>query len=272
MRGRQRPEDDFDREVRAHLDLETDRLVGEGMSEDEARLAARRRFGNVVAHKEHFYESRRVLWMHQARQDVRYALRSLRRAPGFSSTVILILALGIGANTALFSGVKGLLLDTLPIAEPGRLVRLRVAGENDMSQSRWEHGNFEENAAGDNVGASFSEPMFEQLSVANETLSGMFASAPVSGLNVIVDGQAEIASGFMASGGYFDVVGVRPQIGRAIGPRDDDVSASPVAMVSDAFWRRRFGTEPTVVGRVISVNSVAVTVVGVLPWIPISLG
>jgi hypothetical protein len=139
MRWRQRPEKDFDREVRAHLDLETDRLVGEGMSQDEARVAARLRFGNVVAHKEHFFESRRVLWLHQARQDVQYALRSLRLAPGFSITVILTLALGIGANTALFSGVKGLMLDTLSIAEPGRLVRLRVAGENDMSRSRWEH-------------------------------------------------------------------------------------------------------------------------------------
>jgi predicted permease len=265
MRWRQRSEDDFDREVQAHLDLETDRLIGEGMSADEARVSARRRFGNVVQHKERFYERQRLSWLDQLRKDIRYAVRSLRRSPGFSITVLLILALGIGANTALFSGVKGLMLDTLPVADPGTLVRLRVAGANEMYRSQWGHGYSLERVAGERVMASFSQPMFELLSAANETLSGMFASVPLGGLNVIIDGQAELASGFMASGGYFEVVGVRPQIGRAVGPDDDDLAASPVAMISDSFWARRLGRARDVVGRVISVNNVAVTVVGVLP-------
>ena len=107
--------------------------------------------------------------------------------------------------------------------------------------------------------------MFEQLSAANDTLSGLFALAPAWMLNVGVDGQAEIASGLLVSGDYFDVIGVHASLGRAIGPEDDDGAVSPVAVISHEFWGRRFGLDPEVVGRVITINSVLVTIVGVLP-------
>jgi hypothetical protein len=176
-----------------------------------------------------------------------------------------MLALGIGANTALFSAVNELLFAKLPVADSDGLVRLRWAGENDMVNRHEEWGPSADTAAGEPTRASFSLPMFEQLSAANQTLSGLFAVAPMPTLNVGVAGEAEIALGLLVSGDYFAVIGVPPLIGRTIGPADDDVAVTPVAMISHPFWSRRFGQEPDVVGRVITVNHVPVTIVGVLP-------
>ncbi|MCH7749956.1 MAG: ABC transporter permease, partial [Acidobacteria bacterium] len=257
-------EAELSEEVRLHVEMEANELIRSGVDPASARREAYRRLGGVERTKEWVRDERGGRLLDDLVADLRYTVRILRRAPGFTATVIVILALGIGANTAVFSGVKGLLLDTIPVADADRLVRLRLAGEHYTG--RWEYGySTPETARGETIGETFSLPTFEQLSLANDTLSGMFASAPTKGLVVIVGGQAEIATGFMASGHYFDVLGVRPQIGRAIGPGDEDLAASPVVMISQPFWARRFGLDPDVVGQVISVNTVTTTIVGVLP-------
>ncbi len=226
---------------------------------------ARRRLGGEERTKEWVRDARGGRGLDDGVADLRYAVRTLRRAPGFTATAVLMLALGIGANTALFSAVNELLFAKLPVADSDGLVRLRWAGENDMVNRHEEWGPSADTAAGEPTRASFSLPMFEQLSAANQTLSGLFAVAPMPTLNVGVAGEAEIALGLLVSGDYFAVIGVPPLIGRTIGPADDDVAVTPVAMISHPFWSRRFGQEPDVVGRVITVNHVPVTIVGVLP-------
>jgi hypothetical protein len=123
---RRRTSEDFQQEIEAHLNAETDRMVSEGLSSDEARAAALRSFGNVVHAQERFYESQRVMWLDNASRDLRYAVRTLFRNPVFSVVVLLTLAIGIGSTTAIFSVVHALLLKPLPYPDSDRLVRLIV--------------------------------------------------------------------------------------------------------------------------------------------------
>ena len=199
------------------------------------------------------------------RRDLRHAVRVLLKAKGWTLVVLISLALGIGANTALFSAVNGLLIKTIPVADPDGLVRLRWAGENDMGRNFRGYGRSADTDAGERVSPSFSYPTFEALRDSNNTLAGLFAAAPRGRLNVVVDGQAEIASGFIASGNYLQVLGVPAVVGRVITPADDQPAASPVAMISHRYWGRRFGLDPGVVGTVVTVNTIPVTIVGVLP-------
>ena len=121
---RRRTDEDFDREIQAHLDLETDRLIGEGVPQDQAQATARSRFGNVVAHRERFYQSRRFVWLDSVWQDLRVASRMLIRAPAFTMTAVVILALGVASTTVVFSVVDAFLLRPVPFTDAGRLAEI----------------------------------------------------------------------------------------------------------------------------------------------------
>ena len=257
---RHRRESELDEELRFHLANETEELMAAGMSPEEARAAAKRDFGNVTLIRELTREAWGWAPAERFLHDIRSAIRGMQKAKGWTLVVLVSLALGIGANTALFSAVDGMLFRTLPAADPDGLVRLRWAGENGAVRSGMSFGY----TRGDGVQGSFSYPVFEALRDANETLSGLFAATPTS-LNLVVDGQAEIATGLAATGDYFQVLGVQPAAGRAIGPDDDRPGAEPVAMISHSFRERRFGPEADPVGTVIRVNDVPTTIVGVLP-------
>jgi predicted permease len=197
-------------------------------------------------------------------QDLRYAVRVLLQGKGWSAMVVLSLALGIGANTALFSATNGLLLRKLSVSDPDALVRLRHLGRNRMANNVSEYGSVA-STPGEQAGGTFSYPMFLELKKANQTLTDLAAGAPMSAINVVVDGNAEIATAYLASGNYHQLLGVRAIRGRTLLAEDDQPSAPPVATISAQFWGRRFGSDPGIVGKVVQANNTLVTIVGVTP-------
>ena len=198
-------------------------------------------------------------------RDLRHAVRLLLQSKTWTLMVVLLLALGIGANTAIFSGINGLVLQTLPgIDRPDQLVRLRWVGDNDMGTDFSDYGFSGKDGSLD-VRPTFPYSMYLEFRKANRTLEDLFACAPQGQFNVVSDGRAELATGFLASGNYFQVLGVRAIVGRTFTPEDDQPGATPVAVLSNGYWKRRFGSDPAVVGRVLQIGNVAVTVIGVTP-------
>src|SRR5437667_734753 len=197
-------------------------------------------------------------------KDLRHALRMLLHAKGWTVVVVLSLALGIGANTALFSAINGLLLMKLSVKDPDTLVRFRCAGRNDMVTSSSGYGFLSKTPDGQDVRATFSYPMFQQFVADNRTMTDLFACAPFGRVSAAVDGQAEIATAFISTGNYYRVLGVTARMGRTITPEDDQPGAPPVAVISSKYWHSRFGSDPAVVGKIVRINSVLVTVVGVI--------
>jgi predicted permease len=197
-------------------------------------------------------------------KDLRHAVRMLWQAKGWTAVVVLSLALGIGANTALFSAMDGLLLTKIPVRDPDSLVRLRYMGRNDMVTSSSDYGFVARGPGNENIRTTFSYPMYQQFVADNRTMSDLFACAPYGRVNVVVDGEAEIATAFISSGNYYRVLGVNARIGRTILPDDDRPDAPPAAVISSKYWHVRFGSDPDVVGRTVRINDVIVTLVGVL--------
>jgi predicted permease len=197
-------------------------------------------------------------------RDLRLAVRALLGAKAWTLVVLLSLALGIGANTALFTAVNGLLLRTVSVPEPERLVRFNHVGRNDMVRNSNDYG-YSGTSGTRNVRSTFSFPMIERLRAANTTLTGLAAGVPMGSLNVLVDGDARLATGYQATGNYFTVLGVPAVAGRVFGEADDKPGAPPVAVISHVYWTTRFAGEPSAIGRVVSINGHMVTIVGVTP-------
>ena len=197
-------------------------------------------------------------------RDLRLAVRVLLGTKTWTLVVLLSLALGIGANTALFTAVNGLLLQTVSVHEPERLVRFNHAGRNDMVRNSSDYG-YSGTSGTRTVRSTFSFPMIEQLRAANTTLTGLAAGVPMGSLNVLVNGDAQLATGYQATGNYFTVIGVPAVLGRVFGEADDRPSAPPVAVISHTYWSKRFAGEPSAIGRVVSINGQMVTIVGVTP-------
>jgi predicted permease len=259
-----RAEDELAREMEAHLGVLEDAFRAQGMDPGSARLAARRAMHGVESTKDAHRDARAFVWLEDFARDIRHAFRMMRRDKAWTAVVVLCLALGIGANTAIFGAVNGLLVAKLPVKDPDSLVRLRHTLPNDMATMSDDYG-YSADVGGRDVRATFSFPMFRELQDANRAMTSLAAAAPLGQVNIAVDGAAEVASGFMVSGNYFATLGVSARLGRTLQPSDDTASAAPVAVVTDAYWRSRFGADPQIVGRDIHVNNVPATIVGVLP-------
>jgi predicted permease len=240
MFWRKRKENDFKEEIDAHLALEMERLREQGLSQEEARTAARRQFGNVTSARERFYESGRWLWWEHLKRDVVYAVRILGRNPGFTTIAVLSLALGIGANALVFSVVNALVLKPLPVEHPEQLA-------------------FVETERG--PGQSF--PDYRDLRDRNQTFTGL-AAYRISPIELESQDHAERTWGYLATGNYFDLLGIRPLIGRFF-HQDDDLhpGGSAFAVLSYTCWQRRFGGDPAIVGKTIRINRQPFTVLGV---------
>jgi len=258
-------EKDLAEEIEANLQFHIDENIRAGMTPQEARRQARIRFGSVESTTEAVREQRGVPFLETLARDVGYTLRMLRQGKAWAAVAILALALGIGANTAIFNAANSLFLKQLPVADPDRLVRLRWAGANDMATSSGDYGYNGTDASGRELHGSFSYSAFEAMQRANQTMDGMFAFTPMGNLNVVVEGNAEIASGLVVSGAYFGVLRVQPILGRAITPDDDNSSATSVAMLSYSYWMTRFGGDPSILGKTAVVTGTPATIIGITP-------
>jgi predicted permease len=197
--------------------------------------------------------------------DLRMAVRHLVKSPGFSGVALLSLAIGIGANTAIFSLVNAFLLRPLPVRNPQELVLLRnVDGAGGRMSRAGENNGSIDPITGRGASTSFSLLGFERMRASHAPLSDLFAFASFSRVNVLVDGQPEIAvTAQMVSGTYHSSLGVLPALGRTLSADDDQASATPVAVISFRYWDRRFGRRSEVLGQTIAINRVPTTIVGV---------
>ncbi|HWS87828.1 MAG TPA: ABC transporter permease [Pyrinomonadaceae bacterium] len=197
-------------------------------------------------------------------QDIRYGLRVLARTPGVTAVAVVSLALGIGANTALFSVVDEVLLKKLPVKEPERLLLFKSYSGQGFSPGGYS-GNSSNDPAGRTVRTSFPYQSYVRLRERQGgAVSDVFAFGNVT-LNVNVGGEAEVASGQAVSGNYYAALGVAPHAGRLLTDEDDRASAAPAAVLSHRYWQKRFGSDPEAVGRQVNLNGVPFTVVGVSP-------
>jgi|SRR5271157_1375997 len=270
MLWRKRKPSDFRAEIEAHLALETEQMKEQGLSEEEARTAARRAFGNVTRAEERFYESGRWLWWDHLVQDLRFGLRQLRRNPGFTAVAALTLALGIGANTAIFSLIDAVMLRPLPVPDPQRLVIFTWEARQDpKTNSLYGWGGCPSKASDPKklvyTGCSFSYPMFEQMQAEKDIFTGVFAFGPGSQLGVSIDGNASFADGEFVSGDFFPALGIRAAFGRLLGVSDEGATASPAVVLSYSYWKRQFGGAPSAAGKSMVVNGIPCTIVGVAP-------
>jgi predicted permease len=200
-------------------------------------------------------------------QDLRYGLRMLAKNPGFTAAAVLTLALGIGANTAIFSAIDAVMLQTLPVKNPERLVILKwiAPSVENLPYNGYSGWTGCPHAEGRPNGCSFSYPMFEQLQTLPNVFSGAFGFVGPMRLTLAANGQAGLSWGELVTGQFFLTLGVKPILGRVLTPQDDTPGAPPVAVISYGYWERRFAKDPSVAGKGITVNAHPFTIVGVAP-------
>lgn len=252
-------------EIQLHIELRTQALEDEGMDPREAAYEARRRFGNVVNKREESREMWSFPRVETIFQDLGYAVRLLRRSPAFTAVALVALGIGIGSAIAVFTLINAVLLRPLPVTHPEELVILkwRSPGSARMPAPSLS-GNYNRNER-EQWSTSFSLPTFETLRRESPANVRVFAFAGFMSVSLAVDGAAESLATQAVSGNYFETLGVTPVAGRLIADTDDQIGAPPIAVISERLWRSRFAAAPDIVGRVVSLNAVPVTIVGVTP-------
>lgn len=242
--NRRQREQDIDEEMRLHIALRAEEHQAEGVPADEAARAAQRRFGNTTLHREEGAETWGWAWLDSFTQDMRYGFRSLRKQPSFTAVAVLSLALGIGANTAIFSILNALMLRTLPVKDPSRLVLLR---SDEMRV--------------------VTNPLWEAIRDHHSTFDGVTAFGQIE-LDLAEGGESHLAKGMWVSGDFFQVLGVSAWRGRLIDQSDDQPrggKAGPVAVISHAFWMSQYNGDPGIIGKTIKLERHPFTIVGVTP-------
>jgi predicted permease len=247
LRHRDHVDRDLDAEVRAVFDILVDEKVKAGLSLEQARRAATIELGRVDAVTQRVREERSGAWLDAFFKDIRYGARTLRANRGFTAVVVLSLAIGIGANTALFSIANAMLLRTLPVPDVHSLRLVRIEPRASIAPR-------------------FSYPFFERLRAGFPHRGGLAAMSRVSRMRGRIGPDVEPVNVQLVSGEYFGVLGLRPAAGRLLTPDDDRaMSGHPVAVISEAYWRRRLGGSSDAIGRELELNGARFTVVGVAP-------
>jgi len=266
----------LDEELNFHLEMETEANRKRGMSPSEAACATKRAFGGAEQVKEIYRERRGLPMIELLLKDLQYGLRMIRRSPAFTAVAVLSLALGIGANTAIFTLIDAVMLRSLPIRSPNQLV---AVGDVSRPMALRNGGPMMD---------IFSYPLYQRLRDENRVFSGLLASGQ-AGRRVdasIGDGGPEEVHGRLVSGNYFDVLGVSPVLGRTFSAEEDRASgASPVVVISYDYWANRFARDTGILGKTLRLNDTPFTVIGVGPpqftgdvvgspteiWIPLSM-
>jgi len=247
--GRVRLERDLDDEVRFHLEMQIDDNIRAGMSPDAARAAAMRQFGGRDQLKELYRERRALPLVETMAQDVRYALRMTRRSPAFTAVAVLSLAVGIGANTAVFSFADAILLRPLAVPEPGGVLTIGLTDQslnNVLTTSYRDYVDIRDRSRSFSGVVGFTKPAV--------------SFAPERG------GVARLAIGMLVTGNFFRVIGITPQLGRDFQPDEDEVPGrDAVVILGHDFWTQQFGADRSILGRTVRLNEIDFTVIGVAP-------
>src|SRR5581483_10700644 len=264
---RSRLEQELREEFEYHLERKIESLKSQGLPEREARDAAMRAMHGLEQQKEKCREARGVSWIEDLIADLRYALRAFRKHPSLALVITISLALGIGANTAIFSLINAVSLKMLPVQEPERLMLLNWSAK-DWPRTFIDdlEGNGGRDSAGIMSSSSFSLEDYAEFKKQNDVFETTVAyAANDSNVNIAVSGAAESAHLQAVSGNFFAGLGVSPILGRALLPSDDSASAASVAVVSYAFWGKHFGSDRSVDGKTITMNGQPITILGVAP-------
>jgi predicted permease len=238
-------------ELRAHLEIETAENIARGMTPGEARDAARRKLGNPTKIREEIYRMNTISFLESLWHDLRHAARLLRINPGFAAVAVLSLALGIGANTAIFQLLDAVRLRSLPVLKPHELVEVKINGRGRMGNFRGRY-------------AQFTNPLWEELRQRQQALD-LFAWGDTT-VNLARTGEVRYAEGLWVSGSFFPVLGVRPVIGRLFTPEEDRRGCgNPGAVISYAFWQREFGGSSEILAKTLPIGDNPVPIIGVTP-------
>jgi len=250
---------DLDEEMRLHRELREEEQIAGGLSAKEAHYAAHRRFGNDLLLREESRDMWGWNWLENLLQDIRYGLRQLRRIPGFTTVAVLTLALGIGANTAIFTLVDAVMLKSLPVANPSQLYRLGDNNNRGIEVGTQKGGSF----------VLYSYPLYENLRDHTPEFRQLAAfKSNLSDLSVRRRGDsaaAEPYKGEYVSGNYFTMFGIRAFAGRLLAPPDDSSGAPRVAVMAYHTWQQHFGLDPSLIGSSFNINGIPFTIAGVTP-------
>jgi len=249
---------EVDDEIRLHLQLRADQLVREGLSPDAARAEAERRFGSIDDERARFLSSARRRegrlrlreWIDSVGQDVRYAIRTLRRDAGFTTFAVLIVGLGIGASATVFSLVDGVLLRPMPFRDPARLIWISNIGDDGVSEWRLQVGHFLDMGT---------------RSRSLDGLAGYFAFYGTGDATLLNGGETQRLTRVPVTCNFFPLLGVTPLVGRSFSADECRFGASSTVVLTEALWRRRFAADPKIVGRTLTIDDAPATVIGVLP-------
>ena len=253
-------------ELAFHIENRVEDLTRNGLSRKEALRQARVELGGLSAQKENCRSAWGTRAWDELRSDLRYGCRMLIKKPGFAAIAIGSLALGIGANTIIFTLAKQVMLDRLGVEHPKQL-RLFGWSQNEKSGAvHWDWGTDVDTPTGKSIDTSFSYPIYQQLRRQNQEMEDIFAFKNFGRTTATIDGPSEIVEAELVSGNYYRALGVKPELGRGIQDSDDGaIGSGPVAVISDSLWSRRFGRSPSVIGKTLELNLVSFTIVGVNP-------
>src|SRR5438477_7007704 len=245
---RNRVEQDLHDEVQAFVDMAAADKVCDGVPPIDARRLAVLDLGGIEQTKERVRTYRHGALLDDIGRDVRYAFRMFAKHPGFTFVVLVTLALGVGANTAVFSLIDALMLRWLPVRNPQELVQLKFTSSDATSPTE-----------------AFSYPIVRALADQHEIFAGVAGSGGGTHFDVGAPGSVSRVPGAMVTGGYYETLGLNPVIGRLLTQDDDERGAPPVAVISYGYWERQFAQSPAAVGQQVLINGVPVTIIGVSP-------